>query len=70
MNSATDTKPSSQPVPYRGTTGVYIPEWSDIANNFAQGLSAAVSGTQTVTDWLTSAQAYTDKVMKAAGYYK
>jgi len=70
MNSATDTKPSSQSVPYRGTTGVYIPEWSDIANNFAQGLSAAVSGTQTVTDWLTSAQAYTDKVMKAAGYYK
>ena len=70
MNTATNNKPSALPVPYRGTTGVYIPEWADIANNFAQGLSAAVSGTKTVDDWLTGSQAYALDVMTKAGYYK
>jgi sorbitol/mannitol transport system substrate-binding protein len=70
INSATNNKPSAQAVPYRGTTGVYIPEWSDIANNFAQGLSAAVSGTTTVDAWLTASQAYAESVMKKAKYYK
>lgn len=70
MNTATNNKPSALPVPYRGTTGVYIPEWSDIANNFAQGLSAAVSGTKTVDQWLTDSQAYALGVMTKAGYYK
>jgi sorbitol/mannitol transport system substrate-binding protein len=70
MNSATNNKPSALAIPYRGTTGVYIPEWSDIANNFAQGLSAAVSGTLTVDKWLADSQKYAEGVMKAAGYYK
>lgn len=70
MNTATNNKPSALPVPYRGTTGVYIPEWADIANNFAQGLSAAVSGTKTVDDWLAGSQAYALDVMTKAGYYK
>lgn len=70
MNSATNNKPSALDIPYRGTTGVYIPEWSDIANNFAQGLSAAVSGTLTVDKWLADSQKYAEDVMTKAGYYK
>ena len=68
MNSATNNKPSALDIPYRGTTGVYIPEWSDIANNFAQGLSAAVSGTLTVDKWLADSQKYAEDVMTKAGY--
>lgn len=70
MNSATNNKPSALPVPYRGTTGIYIPEWADFSNNFAQGLAAAVSGTETVDAWLTGSQAYILNVMTKAGYYK
>ncbi|MBX6721797.1 MAG: sugar ABC transporter substrate-binding protein [Dactylosporangium sp.] len=69
MNSATNNKPSCQPVPYKGTTAIYIPEWADIGTQFAQGLSAVVSGKQSVDAWLQSSQAYAEKVMKQAGYY-
>jgi sorbitol/mannitol transport system substrate-binding protein len=70
MNTATNNEPSCKSVPYRGTTSIYIPEWSDIGQNFAQGLAAAVSGKTTVDQWLNRSQAYATKVMTDAGYIK
>jgi sorbitol/mannitol transport system substrate-binding protein len=70
MNSATNNTPSCQTIPYKGTTSIFIPEWANIGTQFAQGLSAAVSGKVSVDDWLQSSQAYATTVMQQAGYYK
>ena len=70
MNTATNNKPSCQPVPYKGTTAIFIPEFPDFGNQFAQGLAAVVSGKESVDAWLNSSQAYTTNVMKKAGYLK
>lgn len=70
MNSATNNDPACQAVPYKGTTAIYIPEFSDFGNQFAQGLAAAVSGRESVSTWLKGSQAYVTNVMTKAGYIK
>jgi sorbitol/mannitol transport system substrate-binding protein len=70
MNTATNNKPTCEPAPYKGTTAIFIPEFSNFGTQFAQGLAATVSGHKSVDAWLRESQAYTTDVMKKAGYLK
>lgn len=70
MNTATNNDPSCQPVPYKGTTAIYLPEFSNFGDQFAQGLASAVSGKESVSAWLKGSQSYTANVMTKAGYTK
>lgn len=68
--SADEVQPSCLATPYTGSTQVDIPEWPDIAFDFAQDFSAAVAGTKTVDEWLEAAQAKATEVLTEAGYIK
>jgi sorbitol/mannitol transport system substrate-binding protein len=57
-------------VPYTGVQFVTIPEFQGIGTNVGQDISAALSGSTTVTDALEKAQASTASVMTKAGYIK
>jgi sorbitol/mannitol transport system substrate-binding protein len=68
IETADEVQPSCLPTPYTGSTQVDIPEWPDIAFDFAQDLSAAVAGTKSVEDWLSAAQEKATEVLTDAGY--
>ena len=68
INGADPEAPSVKPVPYTGVQFVAIPEFSGMATQVGQELSAALAGKQSVQDALEKAQALTLDEMQAAGY--
>ena len=60
--------PTVQKVPYHGLSFVGIPEFQAIGNRVGQQMSAAVAGQKTVDAALAASEAYTDQVMRQAGY--
>jgi sorbitol/mannitol transport system substrate-binding protein len=71
INSANPKQPTLQKVPYCcGVQYVQIPEFTDIGDYVSQQIAGAISGTQTVDEALQKSQAYTEDVVKKAGYLK
>jgi len=66
-----DTRhPSVQPVPYVGLQYVAIPEFQAIGTTVGQQFSAALTGSLSVDEALSNAQATTQREMQRAGYPK
>jgi sorbitol/mannitol transport system substrate-binding protein len=59
-----------QPVPYVGVQYAAIPEFQGIGTQVGQQFSAALSGSTTVDQALSTAQSLTEREMKRAGYVK
>jgi sorbitol/mannitol transport system substrate-binding protein len=57
-------------VPYVGVQYAAIPEFQGIGTQVGQQFSAALSGSTTVDQALSNAQASTEREMKRAGYIK
>ncbi|QAB00941.1 sugar ABC transporter substrate-binding protein (plasmid) [Agrobacterium tumefaciens] len=70
MNAADMTKPSVDPVPYRGGQFVAIPEYQGLGTTVGQLFSAVIAGQSSVEDALAQAQAASVREMTRAGYIK
>ncbi|MEU0810592.1 sugar ABC transporter substrate-binding protein [Streptomyces sp. NPDC005970] len=70
INAANPQQPTVQKVPYTGVQYVQIPEFTDIGDYVSQQVAGAISGGQTVAQALKKSQAYTENVVKKAGYLK
>jgi sorbitol/mannitol transport system substrate-binding protein len=70
IDSADPNKPTVKPVPYVGVQYAAIPEFQGIGTAVGQQFSAALSGSTTVDQALSAAQASTEREMKRAGYIK
>ncbi|MFG2350351.1 ABC transporter substrate-binding protein [Streptomyces phaeochromogenes] len=70
INAANPKQPTVKPVPYSGVQYVQIPEFTDIGDYVSQQIAGAISGTQSVKQALKKSQAYTEGVVKKAGYLK
>ncbi len=68
INGASPKDPTVNPVPYTGVQFVAIPEFSGIATQVGQEISAAIAGKQSVKEAMDKAQALTLDEMEAAGY--
>ncbi|QUS35236.1 ABC transporter substrate-binding protein [Falsirhodobacter algicola] len=70
IESADTQSPSVQDVPYTGGQFVSIPEFQAIGTAVGQVFSAALAGTTSADQALSSAQALTKREMQRAGYPK
>jgi sorbitol/mannitol transport system substrate-binding protein len=70
IDAADPNKPTVQAVPYVGVQYAAIPEFQGIGTQVGQQFSAALSGSTTVDQALSAAQASTEREMKRAGYIK
>jgi len=70
INGADPQNPAVDKVPYVGVQFVAIPEFQRIATAVGQQFSAALSGTISIEDALSNAQALTTREMKKARYTK
>ncbi|MFC9427559.1 ABC transporter substrate-binding protein [Streptomyces sp. NPDC056987] len=70
INAANPQQPTVDKVPYTGVQYVQIPEFTDIGDYVSQQVAGAISGDQTVEQALKKSQAYTEDVVKKAGYLK
>jgi len=70
LKAVTPKAPTLKPVPYVGIQLVTIPEFQSIGTSVGQQFSAALVGTSSVDQALTSAQSVAEREMKRAGYPK
>ncbi len=70
IQDADPEHPTVDPVPYVGVQFVAIPEFQAIGTNVGQQFSAAIAGSETVDQALSTAQSLTTRAMKQAGYPK
>ena len=70
INDADPLNPTVDKVPYVGVQFVAIPEFQKIATSVGQQFSAALTGTISIEDALSNAQALTTREMRKAGYPK
>ncbi|MTH96063.1 sugar ABC transporter substrate-binding protein [Roseibium sp. RKSG952] len=70
INSANPKEPTVEPVPYVGVQFVAIPEFQGMATVVGQTFAAALAGSVTAENALQSAQSFTEREMKKAGYIK
>jgi len=61
---------SAQQIPYTGVQFVGIPEFQAIGTYVGQQVAAALTGKPSVDKALKDAQAFTERTMAKAGYYK
>lgn len=70
MVTADPRDPAEEKVPYTGLQFVGIPEFPEIGEMVGAEIRDALRGQQTVDQALQKAQARTERIMQAAGYYK
>lgn len=70
IESADPSKPTAEPVPYKGVQFVAIPEFQALGTQVGQTLAAALTKQMTVDQALQQAQSNTEQTMKRAGYIK
>jgi sorbitol/mannitol transport system substrate-binding protein len=70
IQTADPTDATKDKVPYVGIQFVGIPEFQGFGTDVSKQLSAAIAGSQTVTQALQASQDLTMKAMKDAGYIK
>jgi len=70
MQNADPAHPSAKPVPYVGIQYVTIPEFQAIGTSVGKIFAAALTGQMSVEQALSSAQLFTEREMKRAGYPK
>ncbi|MBW4444848.1 MAG: sugar ABC transporter substrate-binding protein [Plectolyngbya sp. WJT66-NPBG17] len=70
IESANPSKPTVNPVPYKGIQYVAIPEFQAIGTQVGQTLAAALTKQVSVDQALEQAQNSTQEAMKRAGYIK
>jgi len=70
INGSDPHDPTVEEVPYVGVQFVAIPEFQNIATAVGQQFSAALSGTISIDDALSNAQALTMREMQKVGYPK
>ncbi|MBD1998836.1 sugar ABC transporter substrate-binding protein [Leptolyngbya sp. FACHB-541] len=68
IESADPSKPTADPVPYKGVQFVAIPEFQALGTQVGQTLAAALTGQVSVDQALQQAQANAVETMKRAGY--
>ncbi len=68
IKSADPADPSAQPVPYTGIQYVAIPEFQGIGTTVGQNISAALAGSMTAEEALSSSQDMAVQEMQDAGY--
>jgi sorbitol/mannitol transport system substrate-binding protein len=61
---------SAQPIPYTGVQFVGIPEFQAIGTYVGQQVAAALAGKSSVDKALKDSQAFAERTMAKAGYYK
>jgi len=61
---------SAKPIPYQGVQFVGIPEFQAIGTYVGQQVAAALAGKTSPEKALETAQAFTERTMAKAGYYK
>ncbi len=66
--SADPKNPAVEPVPYVGVQFVAIPEFQGLATAIGQQFSAALAGTTSVDQALTTAQQLSEREMRRGGY--
>lgn len=70
IESADPSKPTAEPVPYKGVQFVAIPEFQAIGTQVGQTVAAALTKQVSVDQALQQAQSSTTETMKRAGYIK
>jgi sorbitol/mannitol transport system substrate-binding protein len=68
--SADYSKPTKDPVPYKGVQYVAIPEFQQLGTEVSQEIAAALAGQKTVEEAMDAAQKKAEKVAKDGGYKK
>jgi ABC-type glycerol-3-phosphate transport system substrate-binding protein len=57
-------------VPYTGAGFIDIAEFQALGTTIGQNIAAALSGSKTADEALQESQAYAERTMERAGYYK
>ncbi|MBD1909464.1 MULTISPECIES: sugar ABC transporter substrate-binding protein [unclassified Leptolyngbya] len=70
IESADPSKPTADPVPYKGIQFVAIPEFQALGTQVGQTLAAALTGQTSVDQALQQAQSTAEETMKRGGYIK
>jgi sorbitol/mannitol transport system substrate-binding protein len=70
IQQADPIHPSAEPVPYTGVQFVAIPEFQAIGTYVGQQVAAALAGKTSVDGALKDSQAFAERSMTRAGYYK
>ncbi len=70
IESADPSKPTADPVPYKGVQFVAIPEFQALGTQVGQTLASALTKQVSVDQALQQAQAEAQQTMKRAGYIK
>lgn len=70
IEQADPIHPSAEPVPYTGVQFVGIPEFQAIGTYVGQQVAAALAGRSSVDKALKDSQAFIERTMTRAGYYK
>lgn len=68
IESADPSKPTADPVPYKGVQFVAIPEFQALGTQVGQTVAAALTGQVSVEQALQQAQATSEETMKRSGY--
>ncbi|XID95869.1 ABC transporter substrate-binding protein [Paenibacillaceae bacterium WGS1546] len=68
INNANYEKPAVDPVPYKSSGWVSIPEYQEIGDQVGQEFGAYLAGTKSIDEMLKSAQEFTTEVVKRGGY--
>ena len=70
INNANYEEPAVDPVPYKSSGWVSIPEYQEIGDQVGQLFGAYLAGAKSLDDMLKEAQDFTTQVMKRGGYLK
>ncbi|TDF98850.1 ABC transporter substrate-binding protein [Paenibacillus piri] len=70
INNADYEKPAIDPVPYKSSGWVSIPEYQEIGDQVGQEFGAYLAGTKSLDQMLKDSQNFTVNVMKRGGYLK
>ncbi|HEY9663484.1 MAG TPA: hypothetical protein V6C65_33985, partial [Allocoleopsis sp.] len=70
IQSADPTKPTADPVPYKGIQFVAIPEFQALGTQVGQTVASALTNQVSVDQALQQAQGEAEQTMKRAGYIK
>ncbi|WP_183832979.1 ABC transporter substrate-binding protein [Aquamicrobium lusatiense] len=70
ISAVNPTKPTVNEVPYTGAGFIDIAEFQALGTTIGQNIAAALSGSKTADEALQESQAYAERTMERAGYYK
>ena len=70
ISAVNPTKPTVNEVPYTGAGFIDIAEFQALGTTIGQNIAAALTGSKTADEALQESQAYAERTMERAGYYK